>query len=211
MNRFRTIPKILSTITGIPIWPVIFGGVLSKWYFLSGGGGKSIKTLVITSISLSSGNVLLLKRMIQQALKYYSFENFSNYQQNFLKLNNTPYLAITLVQYSLFGFDEIRVSFSDGGSLSGFVFKRLWMLNVTKPLNITKMVNFPLYKQTRDPNILDVIQLYIYSQILKDTEWTRDLRLVRSIDRMFGTIIESFKQDNDIIKRQTDPVPSQIM
>ena len=100
-------------------------------------------------------------------------KSFSNYQQNFLKLNNTPYLAITLVQYSPLGFDEIGISFSGYcGSFLFFVFKRLWMLNVTNvtkmSLNITKMINFPLCKQTRDPNILDVIQLYIYSQILKE-------------------------------------------
>ena len=76
----ETLPNNWSTIGGIPICPVIFGGCLSKLYFQSDGGGRSINTLLITSLMRCSwilyplknhnGNVLQLNSNETNILKF---------------------------------------------------------------------------------------------------------------------------------------------
>ena len=57
----KPLPKMLSMITGMPIWPVSLGGFWLKLYFLSCDVNESMKNVFKTLISSSFSGVKLLK------------------------------------------------------------------------------------------------------------------------------------------------------
>ena len=64
----KIVPSILSTITGTPIWPLSFGGLISNWYFASLSGGPSMNTVFTISTRVSSFTGCLLQQIEKDEL-----------------------------------------------------------------------------------------------------------------------------------------------